>query len=112
MALNENGSSSRDKIVSVLSEIITSSSEFNRCVENDCYLTEIINEKLCKLMGIVSSDIFFYNNEVADSEQQLKAYHTETGDQINYAVQSLLTSSVMGQLLLDKREGDQIVTVT
>ena len=111
MALHENGAGGRDKIMSVLSELITSSTDFNRCVDNDCFLTEILNEKLSKLLGIVSSDMFFFENNM-DSGESLKAYHTETGEQINYSVQGLISESVMCNLLLDKREGDQIITVT
>jgi hypothetical protein len=84
-----------DRITSKLSEIITSSDEFNRCVENDYYLLEILNEKLLKIIqGLVTSDMLLYCNEV---QPTMKTYRN--GEQVNLIVQALLTNSIVGQLL-------------
>lgn len=46
IAFKEQGANPRDRMVSILSELITSSIDFNRCVENDFYLSQILSEKL------------------------------------------------------------------
>jgi hypothetical protein len=47
--------------------MITSTEEFNRCVESDFYLSQILNEKLSQLLGgLATSDILFHNEIQGD----------------------------------------------
>lgn len=46
MALREDGANPRDRMISTLSQMITSSTEFNQSVENDLYLSQILSQKL------------------------------------------------------------------
>lgn len=39
----------------------------------------------------------------------LKTFHLLTGEQINFNTQSLLSNSVLGQMVFDQRDQDQIV---
>lgn len=58
IALNDLGP---DRIISRLSEIITSSDNFNKSVENDYYLSQILSEKLVKMVGgLLSADMLFH----------------------------------------------------
>jgi len=50
-------------MTTVVSEMITSSEDFNRCVENDSYLSKILSEKLMKVMDIVGSDLLFHTED-------------------------------------------------
>ena len=59
----KNEGSSRDRMTTVVSEMITSSEDFNRCVENDSYLSKILSEKLIKVMDIVGSDLLFHTED-------------------------------------------------
>lgn len=88
----------RDRVVSTLSQMITNSEDFNRCVENDFYLSLILSSKLSQLLGIVSSDLFFYDNGQADGDgiTEFKTYHHQSGEQINFNIQSVMQSSVLG----------------
>lgn len=101
----KNEATSKDRIVSVLSEIITNSEDFNRCVENDGFLSEILTDKLHGLMDLASVDMFYNTNE----ETVMKAYHVETGEQLNFNVQTLLSNSILGQALMEQ---DREVLVT
>jgi hypothetical protein len=50
-----------EKMVAKLSEIITNSEDFNRCVENDYFLTQILTKKLLKIIGgMLTSDMLFH----------------------------------------------------
>ena len=60
LTLKSEGSSNVDRIIRIFSELITSSEDFNRCVENDCYLSQIVSEKLRGILHIASSDILFF----------------------------------------------------
>ena len=82
-ALNSQASS-YDRITSVFSEIVTSSEDFNRCVEDDCYLSKIINEKLFKMVDLVSSDILYFTPIEKTGMMQLKGYHYQSGEQANF----------------------------
>ena len=56
--------------------MVTSTEDFNRCVDNDLYLAQILNQKMFNLLqgvgALVASDIFFHAND------QLKAYNDAT----------------------------------
>ena len=57
-------SSTREHATAIMSEMMTNAQDFNRCVENDLYLSKTLNLKLTQIMNtIVSSDIFLYVNE-------------------------------------------------
>lgn len=58
--------SAKDRVVSILSELITSSEEFNRCVENDFYLNDLLAEKVGKILGQVQCEMLFYEKESAE----------------------------------------------
>ena len=72
----------KDRVVSVLSELITSSEEFNRSVENDFYLNDLVAEKVGKILGDVKCELLFYEKESADDQEftMLKSYHSQTGE--------------------------------
>lgn len=57
-------------MVRILSEMITNTADFNRCVENDYFLCQILNEKLLKLFDIASSDLLLF-----EGDETLKSYH-------------------------------------
>ena len=89
IALNDLGP---DRIVSRLSEIITNTDDFNRCVENDFYLGQILGEKLLKIIGgLISADMLFH---CQDEEPNIKTY--KDGQQINLQIQALLNHSIIG----------------
>ena len=57
-------SSTREHATAIMSEMMTNTQDFNRCVENDLYLSKTLNLKLTQIMNtVVSSDIFLYVNE-------------------------------------------------
>jgi len=63
-------------MVSQLSQMITSSEEFNRSVENDGYLSEILADKLHSIINLASIDLFFYTTDGKEPKgSMLKAYH-------------------------------------
>ena len=72
----------KDRVVSVLYELITSSEEFNRSVENDFYLNDLVAEKVGKILGDVKCELLFYEKESADDQEftMLKSYHSQTGE--------------------------------
>jgi len=69
-----------------MSEMMTNSQDFNRCVENDHYLSKCLNVKLGKIMNsIVASDIFLYEHDEnvepgQQPENMFKAYNDATGE--------------------------------
>jgi hypothetical protein len=68
--------------VSRLSEIITNTDDFNRCVENDYFLGQILSEKLIQIIGgLISADMLFH---CQDEEPTIKTY--QDGQQINLKV--------------------------
>lgn len=72
-----------DKMKSILSESITNTEYFNRCVENDKYISLIFNQKLQEIIGqniLLSSDLIFF--EDSSEEQVLKSYNDENGEEI------------------------------
>jgi len=79
---------SSDRISSLLSEIITNSENFNRCIENDKFLSLILNHKLQEIFQqhILAIDLLFYDKsnadglEEADGNQCLKVYHDLSGE--------------------------------
>ena len=47
--------------------MITSTEDFNRCVESDFYLSQILNEKLSHVVGgLATSDILFHHETPGD----------------------------------------------
>lgn len=91
--------------------MITNSIDFNRCIENDFYLAQILNSKVEKIVDVVSSDILFFGKDESNQES-LKTYHLLSGEQIHISTQSLLSSSVLGKIVFDQRDTDQLITVT
>lgn len=85
----------KDRIMSLLSSIITSTENFNRCVENDRYLSLILNQKLNDIFGgqqqILATDLLYYVddngctgvNDTGDdgmTSRNMKVYHDESGE--------------------------------
>ena len=71
--------------------MITSTEDFNRCVESDFYISQILNEKLYQIVGgLATSDILFHHETPGDEsnppQASLKGYNDATGEQINYSV--------------------------
>jgi hypothetical protein len=52
-----------DKVLSKFSEMITSTDDFNRCVENDYHLSQLLSIKLSEIIQIAASDLMFYQND-------------------------------------------------
>lgn len=65
MAFRDPGFTTRERMNSVLSEILTNSVDFNRCVENDLYLAQILGNKIEKILDVVSSDFLFFSKDGA-----------------------------------------------
>ena len=74
--------SAKDRVVSILSELITNSEEFNRSVENDFYLNDLIAVKVVKILGDVKCELLFYEKESAEDQEftVLKSFHSQTGE--------------------------------
>lgn len=68
LAFKDQGYSTKERINSTLSEIITNSTDFNRCVENDFYLSQVLNQKIERLVDVVSSDFLFFNKDENEQE--------------------------------------------
>ena len=64
-------------MLSKFSEMITSTEDFNKCVENDYNLSVILSEKLQEVIQVVVADLIFFQN---DEENKLKAYHHQSGE--------------------------------
>ena len=59
------GGTNREHIVKVLSELVTESEAFNKCVENDQNLALLLNEKIHRVVGgqhLLSSDFWFFDD--------------------------------------------------
>lgn len=119
LALNsqDGHASSQDRIVSQFSQIITSTEDFNRCVESDFYISQILNEKLSTMLGgLAASDILFHHETIGDEanppQAQLKGYNDMTGEQIDYSVASIAGMSLIGRVIQAQNQGSaQRVTV-
>lgn len=84
------------KMKAAFSEMLTESVNFNRCVENDYYLSVILKEKIIELIkGVAFSELFLNQNE----NQSLKVFCHESGEQINYFIQSLFGNSLLGHAI-------------
>jgi hypothetical protein len=46
MVLQGSGGSNNEKMLSKFSEMVTSTEEFNKCIENDFHLSVLLNEKV------------------------------------------------------------------
>lgn len=102
----------KDRIMSILSTIITSTENFNRCIENDQYLSLILNEKLADIFRgqMLATDMVFYGDvsggagagetrEEALASQSMKVYHDASGEQVDLASESLAGQSILGRVL-------------
>lgn len=102
---------SKERIASILSDLITSSDNFNRCIENDQFLSLILGSKLQEIFQqhILAIDLLFYNKEGAetigddDRQQGLKMYHDLTGEQLEFSNEQMVGQSVLGRVVA-KRE--------
>ena len=77
-----------------MSEMMTDSQDWNKCIENDLHLSKTLNIKLKKIMGtIVSSDIFLYTNEGQDGDNEtlFKSYNDTTGDQYMFTWSQIMS---------------------
>ena len=91
-----NNAQAHHKMSAVFSEMLTESDDFNRCVENDFFLAQILSEKVKTILdGVSCSELFFYQNE----NLSIKVYHEESGEQINYFIQSLIGNSLLGKAI-------------
>jgi hypothetical protein len=51
--------------------MVTESETFNKCVESDFYLSQILGEKLQMITsGLITSDLLFYDNTFQWHEKQ------------------------------------------
>jgi hypothetical protein len=46
LVLQQGSGSNNEKMLSKFSEIVTSTEEFNKCIENDFHLSVLLNQKL------------------------------------------------------------------
>ena len=91
----------RERLVNKLSEMVTSTEDFNRCVDNDLYLSQILNQKIFELLqgvgGVVASDLFFTTND------QLKTYNDTTCEQVTHHIDTVISHSVLGEMIQEGR---------
>ena len=98
---------SKERIASILSDLITNSDNFNRCIENDKFLSLILSSKLQEIFQqhILAIDLLFYNKENADTlgeedpQPGLKMYHDLTGEQMEFGNDQIVGQSVLGRVL-------------
>lgn len=99
--------SSRERIASILSDLITNSDNFNRSIENDKFLSLILGSKLQEIFQqhILAVDLLFYsknNGETLDEEDAqlgLKMYHDLTGEQMDFSNEQIVGQSLLGRVL-------------
>ena len=80
----------KERIIGILSELVSSAENFNRCVESDLHLSEILTDTLHSITEMAAADILFQNGD------SMKIYHHASSEAVQYNIHGIIASSVLG----------------